>query len=91
MPNAPDRALGRLLNWQRQSPRKIAEAFATWQWSPDSQKLLFAPAATDVNGFKAGQGLFTVNADGKNLQTLISPNQVGTTIRFASWQPVPHK
>lgn len=76
-----------------QSPQKIAEApdFAIWQWSPDSQKLLFAPAETRVEGFDVGQGLFTINADGKNLQTIVPSDRVGNTIRFVSWQPLPRK
>lgn len=68
---------------------KIAEAqiFSIFQWSPDGQKLLYAPIGQDRCGHWTGQGLFTVDADGTNRRTLISPNQPEITILSASWQP----
>jgi Tol biopolymer transport system component len=75
----------------RQLPRKVAEAapFLTWQWSPDSQKLLWVEHPKIVNGFWMGQGLFIIDADGKNRHTVVTPGQKGVAISSASWQPLP--
>lgn len=67
--------------------RKLAKAYATVDWSPDSRRLVYATdyQQREVEGGASGGNLFVVGRDGKHRRSLVHREDIAET--HPAWSP----